>query len=325
MNLIEMISGFAISYILTYIAYPRWINYLNTKNIMQITSEYALSEYQEKQKTPMFGGVLFVVIPAILLILYFNFALEVSTMLAMFVFLGYFLLGVVDDYKIAKEGKNDGLPVKLRFFTQLVIAVLFMLAALTLITSMISIPLPMMGYFILVVPIPVYVVFGVFVMVASVNSVNITDGMDGLAAGVSLLIMFGLGIISYHYQQFQLAMLAFMLVGSLLGYLKYNVFPAKIFMGDGGSLALGGLMAAYAILLKVEIAYVFLAGVLIWETGCVVIQQIAVRVFKKRVFAYTPIHYSFSLAGWKETSVVQFIWLLGLIFLVLGLWSALWV
>ena len=120
-------------------------------------------------------------------------------------------------------------------------------------------------------------------------------------------------------------MLAFMLVGSLLGYLKYNMFPAKIFMGDGGSLALGGLMAVYAMLLKVEIAYVFLAGVLIWETGCVVIQQISVRVFKKRVFQYTPIHYSFVLAGWKEKSVVQFIWLLGLIFLVLGLWSALWV
>ncbi len=325
MNLIELIVGFAISYIVTYIAYPRWINYLKARNISQIASEYALAQYQEKEKTPMFGGVLFVLIPAIMVMLFYNIALDVSTMLIMFVFLSYFLLGVIDDLKIAKEGKNDGLPVKLRVIVQVSIALLFMLASLTLITAMISVPIPMMGYFYLAIPMPLFILFGIFVMVASVNSVNITDGMDGLAAGVSLLIIVGLGVISYYYQQMQLAMLAFTLVGSLLAYLKYNMFPAKIFMGDNGSLALGGLMAAYAILLKVEISYVLLAGVLIWETGCVVIQQISVRVFKKRVFSYTPIHYSFTLAGWKEKSVVQFIWLLGLIFLVLGLWSALWV
>ena len=325
MKILELMIGFALTYALTLVAYPVWIKLLKERNIKQTASEYALKEYQQKQATPMFGGVLFVLIPTVLLVVYYNFALELSTLLALFVFIAYFLLGVVDDMKIAKEGKNDGLPVKLRVFFQVAIAIVFMMLSLTLITTLLAFPIPMMGYFFLALPPVIYVLFGVFVIVASVNSVNITDGMDGLAAGVSLLIMVGLAIISYFYSQQQLAMLAIMLVGSLLGYLKYNVFPAKIFMGDGGSLALGGLMAAYAMLLKIEISYIFLVGVLIWETGCVVIQQVSVRLFKKRVFNYTPIHYSFVLAGWKEKSVVQFIWLLGLIFLVLGLWSALWV
>lgn len=325
MNILDMVVAFGLSYVLTVLAYPYWISTLKNKNVKQTASEYALAQYQEKQATPMFGGVLFVAIPTLLLVGHFRFDLESATLLALFVLLGYFFLGLIDDMKIAKEGKNDGLPVKLRVVVQVGIALIFTLLALTMITPMIRIPIPVIGYFYLTLPVFLYVLFGVFIMVASVNSVNITDGMDGLAAGVSLLIMVGLGIISFVYQQEQLALLAFMLVGSLLAYLKYNVFPAKIFMGDGGSLALGGLMAAYALLLKIEISYVFLVGVLIWETGCVVIQQISVRVFKKRVFNYTPIHYSFVLAGWKEKSVVQFIWLLGLIFLVLGLWSALWV
>lgn len=325
MDIIYPLSGFAVSYVLTYIAYPRWIAFLHARNITQTTSEYALQEYQQKQKTPMFGGVLFVLIPTIMTIFIYNITIEPTTMLTLFLFLGFFMLGVIDDQKIAKEGKNDGLPVKLRVFVQVGLALFFMIASLTLITSTIAIPLPLVGTFFLTLPLFVYVMFGIFVIVASVNSVNITDGMDGLAAGVSLLIMSGLTIISHVYQQPQMTMLGSTLVGSLLAYLKYNMFPAKIFMGDGGSLALGGIMAAYAFLLKVEVAFVFLAGVLIWETGCVVIQQISVRVFKKRVFAYTPIHYSFTLAGWKEKSIVQFIWLLGLIFLILGLWSALWV
>lgn len=325
MNILDMVVAIGVSYVFTILAYPHWITTLKNRNVQQTASEYALAQYQDKQATPMFGGVLFVVIPTLLLVGHYRFDLESSTLLALFVWLGYFFLGVIDDMKIAKEGKNDGLPVKLRVVVQVGIALVFMLLALTMITPMIGIPIPVIGYFFISLPIPLYVLFGVFIMVASVNSVNITDGMDGLAAGVSLLIMVGLGIISFVYKQEQLAILAFLIVGSLLGYLKFNVFPAKIFMGDGGSLALGGLMAVYAMLLKIEISYVFLVGVLIWETGCVVIQQVSVRVFKKRVFKYTPIHYSFVLAGWKEKSVVQFIWLLGLIFLVLGLWSALWV
>lgn len=325
MNILEMVVAFGLSYLITVMAYPTWITTLKNRNVLQTASEYALEEYQQKQATPMFGGVLFVLIPTVLLMLYYNTNLEKATMLALFVFLGYFLLGVVDDMKIAKEGKNDGLPVVLRLVVQIGIALIFMFLVLTMITPMIRIPIPMIGSYYLTLPIFLYVLFGAFIMVATVNSVNITDGMDGLAAGVSLLIMVGLGVISFLYKQNQLAMLAFMLVGSLLGYLKYNMFPAKIFMGDGGSLALGGLMAVYAMLLKIEVSYVVLVGVLIWETGCVVIQQISVRVFKKRVFQYTPIHYSFVLAGWKEKNVVQFIWFLGLMFLVLGLWSALWV
>lgn len=325
MKLIHLLIALFVSYALTYVLYPLWIKLLKKHNIKQTASEYALEAYQEKEATPMFGGVLFVLIPFILMVVTYHIKLSTESLLALFAFLGFFLLGVVDDYKIAKEGKNDGLPVKLRFGLQIVISLLFVLGVLTKVTTLIAIPIPMVGHFDLWLPPVLYVAFGVFVMVGSVNSVNITDGMDGLAAGVSAFIFIGLAIIAYVFKNEQLTFLAIYLLGSLLAYLRYNVYPAKIFMGDGGSLALGALMAAYAMLLKIEVSYIFLVGVLIWETMCVLIQQVSVRLLKKRVFAYTPIHYSFVLSGWKEKRVVQFIWLLGLIFLVLGLWSALWI
>jgi phospho-N-acetylmuramoyl-pentapeptide-transferase len=107
-------------------------------------------------------------------------------------------------------------------------------------------------------------------------------------------------------------------MGALIGYLRYNLHPAKIFMGDAGSLALGGVLAAVAMVLKMELSLLIIGGVFLWETICVVIQQVAVRVFKRRVFKYTPIHYSFVISGMKEPKVVQMFWMLSVVCAALG-------
>jgi len=110
-----------------------------------------------------------------------------------------------------------------------------------------------------------------------------------------------------------------MVIGSLAAYLTYNIHPAKIIMGDTGSLALGGLLAVIAMVLKTEILLIVFGGVFVFETLCVMIQIGSVKLFKRRVFRYTPIHYSFTLSGWKETRVVAFFWILGIIFALIGL------
>ena len=154
----------------------------------------------------------------------------------------------------------------------------------------------------------IYGAFILFVLIASSNAVNLTDGLDGLAGGLSVMAFLAFALISYGSTWVSgyadIAIFSFILVGSLMGFLLYNTYPAKIFMGDSGSLALGGLFASIAIIEDLTIALFVIGGVFVCEMFCVCLQQVSVRLFHKRVFSYTPIHYAFVIKGHKETSVV---------------------
>ena len=143
--------------------------------------------------------------------------------------------------------------------------------------------------------------------------------MDGLCAGVSFIALIAFVIISYKNDELNIALLILSIMGGLIGYLKYNHFPAKIFMGDSGSLALGALFASVAIVLHKEIALFFIGGVFVFEMFCVCLQLSSVKLFHKRVFRYTPIHYAFVLKGHKETRVVLMFNLLAFIVMLVGL------
>ncbi|MDD2592109.1 MAG: phospho-N-acetylmuramoyl-pentapeptide-transferase, partial [Erysipelotrichaceae bacterium] len=151
------------------------------------------------------------------------------------------------------------------------------------------------------------------------NAVNITDGMDGLAGGTSVLALIPFAIFAFMFDQSYIGVFVVGVIASLLGYLRYNLNPAKIFMGDAGSLALGGLLAALALVLKQEIALIIVGGVFVFETTCVILQIASVKLRKKRVFKYTPIHYSFVINGMSEKNVVYLFWLMGLTFMIFGL------
>lgn len=293
---------------------PLWIRFLKTKDANQQVSEYALEQFQKKAKTPTFGGFIFVAVSAIGLLIYslINHCLN-QTMLLIATLLLYGAIGFVDDYLIVMTHNNAGLSPRSKLLMQIAFATILVCSMYLHMDTHIylfgfSIDLRLL-----------YFPFMIFVFVGSSNAVNLTDGMDGLAAGCSVIVAFGFAIIAYlKNADPSLIFFLFLLIGSLLGYLLYNMHPAKIFMGDTGSLALGGIFAAIAMLLKEEVAYVVLGGVFVVETICCMLQIYWVKHFHKRLFIYTPIHYAFTKNGWKETSTVYLFWLFCFVFMLLG-------
>lgn len=310
----SLIAGF-VSFGITALLIPRFIPVLKRLKMGQRVSEYALDEYKEKAVVPTMGGIFFVVVP-VLVSLVFNLhnLSNRGFILVLLAYLGYGLIGFLDDLKIIIEKKNDGLKPLHKFLMQLFLAVVFYWMYTAYAPSVLILPFN--------ITISMGVLFAVvvlFMFTGASNAVNLTDGMDGLAGGTSVLAYIPYYIFAVQAQEFPIAVFTAAIIGSLIGYLVYNIFPARIIMGDTGSLALGGGLAALSLVLKKELLLIVIGGVFVFETVCVLIQQISVRCFKKKVFRFTPIHYAFVLAGWKEKSVVGFFWLLGCMCMVIGI------
>jgi phospho-N-acetylmuramoyl-pentapeptide-transferase len=309
------VSG--LSFGLSFILYPLFINFLNKKQHQQIVSEFSLDSFKAKAKTPSLGGVLFVLIPVISLVVLIPDSLyDTRIMLVLLVYLAYGLIGFIDDYKIILERNNKGLSARVKFMMQLVLAIIFYFVFRQGLST--SIDLPFTDYSIDLGLI--YALFVLFIFTGSSNAVNLTDGMDGLAGGTSLIALIPFAVFSYIQNEIYVFAFICALMASLIAYLWFNKHPAKIIMGDTGALALGAVLAAIALVLKQEFSFVFIMAVFIYETLCVMIQIGSVKLFKKRVFKYTPIHYSYTLSGWKETNVVYFFWFLGFVAMLIGLW-----
>lgn len=309
------VSG--LSFGLSLILYPLFINFLNKKQHQQIVSEFSLDSFKAKAKTPSLGGVLFVLIPVISLVVLIPDSLyDTRIMLVLLVYLAYGLIGFIDDYKIILERNNKGLSARVKFMMQLVLAIIFYFVFRQSLST--SIDLPFTDYSIDLGLI--YALFVLFIFTGSSNAVNLTDGMDGLAGGTSLIALIPFAVFSYIQNEIYVFVFICALMASLIAYLWFNKHPAKIIMGDTGALALGAVLAAIALVLKQEFSFVFIMAVFIYETLCVMIQIGSVKLFKKRVFKYTPIHYSYTLSGWKETNVVYFFWFLGFVAMLIGLW-----
>ncbi|HZJ86949.1 MAG TPA: phospho-N-acetylmuramoyl-pentapeptide-transferase [Erysipelothrix sp.] len=308
-----------ISFILGFFIYPFYISYLEKSTAKQKVSEYALDEFKEKQSTVTFGGLVFVVLPIVVGLLLLNKQVNVLTLLIMGLFLGYGMLGFADDYLIVKQGNNDGVSPKVKLIVQITLATIFYfvytqnggntLLHIPIIHTSIDLKI-------------LYLPFVAFMMTAFSNAVNLTDGMDGLATGTSIIAFTPLAYFAF-YQDKNLFVFLLAVIGSLIAFLVYNHKPAKIFMGDVGSLALGALFAIASIYLDLEILSIVIGGVFVFETATVLIQQTYYKYTRERIFLYTPIHYSFTMSGWKEIRVVQLFWLIGIICAALGLWLGL--
>jgi len=168
-----------------------------------------------------------------------------------------------------------------------------------------------------------FYLFVILVLIATTNAVNLTDGLDGLASGLMVIVSGAYVIIAWMAGQTSAAIFAGALAGSCLGFLRYNYHPARVFMGDTGSLALGGALTALAVLTRTELLLLILGGVFVLETLSVIIQVISFRLTGRRVFRMSPLHHHFELSGWPEVRVVHFFWILGLCFAILGLWTTL--
>ena len=323
-SILALMIGFIISVVMGYFIIP----ILKKLNIGQRISVFVGESHQKKQGIPTMGGAIFIVPTFItILIMYLTKKININSnlLIVLFVFVAYAILGFLDDFLKIKKNQNEGLTDIQKLFGQVIIAVTFFFIYM----KSGSEPLLWFHAFNLKVNIGwLYGFFILFMLVASSNAVNITDGLDGLAGGLSFIATLVLGIIAWSttwllgYQD--IAIFCFILAGSLLGFLVYNTHPAKVFMGDMGSLCIGGTLATIAILTRHELTFAVIMGVFVVETLSVIVQVFWVFVFKRKLFLMTPLHHNFEKLGWKEQDIVKLFWIVGLILgtfaVVYGAW-----
>lgn len=319
-TLISGIVGLLVSMALMLFVMPHFIKYLKRLNLSQAVSEYALEEFKEKAKTPIMGGLLFVLIPVVVFIFIARKNLDSRILFVILAYLSFCLVGFLDDFMIILEHTNEGLSPLSKLVMETIFTVTLYLLFNDDLHECINIPFVNGG---ITLAVPIFVVFMVIMFLGEANAVNFTDGMDGLCAGLSVITCIGFIILCCKAKEYVLVILLTCVLGGLFGYLFFNWHPAKIFMGDSGSLALGALFASIALLLQDEVALLLLGGVYLIEMGCVCIQQISVRLFHKKIFLYTPIHYAFVLKGHKETHIVIAFYIVGIILTAIGVFVGL--
>lgn len=323
-SLFALMIGFILSTVFGYFLIP----ILKKIKAGQRINVY-VENHQKKSGTPTMGGLIFI-IPTIvtILILLFTKKIEfsVNLLIVLFVFISYSMIGFLDDYISIKKKRNEGLTQIQKLLLQFVVALVFYLLYSLYTDSKSVLEITALGikwnlgWF--------YGVFILFLLVGSSNAVNLTDGLDGLAGGLSAISFLAFGLISwgsYWIQGYQdMGIFCFVLVGSLIGFLVYNTNPAKVFMGDTGSLTLGATLATIAILTSHELSLAVIGGVFVIETLTVIIQVISVKFFHKRVFLMAPIHHHFERLGWRESDIVKLFWIAGLILALLALIYGVW-
>lgn len=312
--------GFLTSVILGLLIIP----FLKRLHIGQRISIFVGESHRKKEGTPTMGGLIFI-IPTILatlaLIVTDKIAYTSNLGIVLLVFLGYACIGFLDDFLSIKKGNNEGLTTYQKLFMQVLIAIGFFYIYMrsggqtALVVGTLHIDIEM-GW--------LYGLFILLVLVGASNAVNLTDGLDGLAGGLSAIAFIAFSLISLMVGFEDIGIFSLILVGSLLGFLIYNTHPAKIFMGDTGSLALGAVMGAIAILTHREVTLLVVASIFVIETLSVIIQTFWVQVFHKRLFLMTPIHHHFEKLGWKETDIVKLFWVCGLVLSMAGIIFGVW-
>ena len=285
--------------------------------------------HRNKAGTPTMGGLIFIIPTfAITLFLLLTGKIEysVNLVIVLFVFLSYGLLGFLDDFISLRRKTNKGLTQFQKILLQLIVALVFyvLFRQYTAGDSYLRISALgidwNLGWF--------YGVFILFLLVGSSNAVNLTDGLDGLAGGLSAIAFLAFGLIAMGSWWIEgnsdMGIFCFILMGSIMGFLVYNSNPAKVFMGDTGSLTLGATMATIAILTSHELSLAVIGGVFVIETLTVIIQISSVVLLKRRVFLMTPIHHHFERLGWRENDFVKLFWIVGFILslcaLIYGVW-----
>ena len=323
-SVLVMMLGFIISIIMALILIP----ILKRMKVNQRLSIYLEDTHKGKQGTPTMGGLIFIIPTLIIFIVLWllnKINVNYSIVIILFTLVSYSLIGFIDDYLIIKRRNNKGLSEAIKLLMQLVIAVMFFYLFMRAGNE------PLLWVHTLGIKLDIgwlYGLFILFVLVASSNAVNITDGLDGLAGGLSVIALLAFGIISWGtgwldgYEE--VALLCFTLIGSILGFLIFNVSPAKVFMGDTGSLAIGATIGAIAIITRHELLLIVIGIVFVIETLSCVIQRFYYKLTKKRIFPMTPIHHSFEKMGWSERDIVKLFWIIGLIGAMMAIIYGVW-
>ncbi|KAB1643980.1 phospho-N-acetylmuramoyl-pentapeptide-transferase [Gulosibacter chungangensis] len=350
-----LIAG-AIGMLFTLLLTPVFIKMFNRLRWGQYIREDGPKEHYAKRGTPTMGGIVFVLGATIAYFLAVWLSGEGPTavgLIVLFMMLGHAVIGFIDDFLKVRKHQSLGLGGWQKILGQVIVSSIFALVGLQftneqdipLVSSAVSFirdtDFNFMMFGALAGTILV-VIWIVLITTATSNAVNVTDGLDGLATGASIFAIGSFGIIGYWqfnqacgtdrlnssvvqacyevYAPLDMAIVAAAIVGALVGFLWWNTSPAQIFMGDTGSLALGGALAAFAILSRTELLLLVIAGLFVIDTGSVIVQRAYFKITGgKRIFLMSPIHHHYELKGWAEQTVVVRFWTVGGIFAVIGI------
>ena len=305
--------GFLFSVVLGLILLPL----LKKLKVGQRISSYVGYSHRKKEGTPTMGGLIFI-IPTVLitigLLITDKIPYSDNLAIVLVVFLGFAIIGFLDDFLSLKKHNNEGLTTYQKLLGQVIISTIFFYIYMrnggqtSFVVGTLGIDIELTW---------LYGLFILFILIGVSNAVNLTDGLDGLAGSLSAVAFIAFALISFVVGFEDIGIFCLILVGSLIGFLVYNTHPAKVFMGDTGSLALGGVMGAVAILTHRELTLLVVAGVFVIETLSVILQVFWLRFFHKKLFLMTPLHHHFEKLGWQETDIVKLFVVFGL-FLAMG-------
>ena len=308
---------------LAFVFGPWLIRRLRDLQIGQYIREEGPQAHQKKAGTPTMGGVLIVLSTLVPSLLWADLT-NGFVLLAMFALLAFAAIGFVDDYAKVSKQRNLGLTSKKKFSLQILVSFAVGIGLLSLLSSPHLWPLAFVPF----------LIFVSIVIAGASNAVNLTDGLDGLAIGCTVIAAGALTVLTYVSSNYrwatyldigyiprvaELTVFCGALVGASLGFLWYNAHPAEIFMGDVGSLSLGGTLGVIAVVIKQEILLFFVGGIFVVEALSVILQVGSFKLRGKRIFRMAPIHHHFELIGWSESKVIVRFWILALVFALFAL------
>jgi phospho-N-acetylmuramoyl-pentapeptide-transferase len=311
-----ILLSFVISLFLTNIL----INIFRQSQVKQYILKESPETHLVKEGTPTMGGIAIIIsvlFSLLIAVLFFKYNLSYNVLFVLFLLISFAFIGLIDDLRKIKKQENKGISAKAKLFLQIIFASIF--AGFFAVFNDFSTIQNIQGSFQLV-EIVLYYVFIVFLIVGTSNAVNLTDGLDGLATGLLIISFLGFAFFAFITTNASVLFLLAILIGSLFGFLWFNLNPAKIFMGDTGSLALGATLAGISILLDRELLLILLGFIFLIETLSVIIQVSYFRISKgKRIFKMSPIHHHFELSGWTENKIVTRFWIIGIIMLIIAI------
>ncbi|MEG0133357.1 MAG: phospho-N-acetylmuramoyl-pentapeptide-transferase [Clostridium sp.] len=312
----RVVYSVLIAFLVTLLVSPLLISILHKLKFGQNIREEGPKSHQKKQGTPTMGGIIFILTTCLTMFIFVKNPND-EAMIALYSLLAFGAIGFLDDILMIIKKKNEGLKSYQKMILLLVVSCFLGYYAINKIGTDIMIPFAKFTFDLKIFFIPFLLIY----FISVTNAVNLTDGLDGLSSSITLLVMTFFALVSFGMGYYTLSIFCALLSGSLLGFLRFNAYPAQIIMGDTGALALGGAVAAVAMVLKLELLLIIVGGVYVMETLSVIIQVFSFKVFGKRVFKMSPLHHHFELSGWHESKIVAIFSIATVILCLIGFLS----
>lgn len=321
----QIIYTIIIGFFVTLILGPLIIPFLKKLKVGQTVREEGPKSHLQKTGTPTIGGI--IIIASILVTSFTSGLINRDLLVALGATVAFGLIGFIDDFIKVVLKRSLGLRAYQKLGLQIVVAVFLAIyqSSISVMGTKVIIPFIKGSLTFGNIVIPQYLDLGIlyipfiaFVVVATVNSVNLTDGLDGLASGVTLIIAAFFALLAMNWGYTSLAIFSAAVTGACLGFLKFNSHPAQVFMGDTGSLALGGAISVVAILMNVALIIPIVGGIYFAESLSVILQVVSYKLTGKRIFKMSPLHHHYELSGWAETKVVIVFWIVTVVLCLVG-------